>query len=44
MVIPNKDQSEVLDTLKSIFEKTEYPNYETVIIETLSGSEDLCVL
>lgn len=27
VVIPNKDQSEVLDTcLKSIFEKTEYPN------------------
>lgn len=37
VVIPNKDQSEVLDTcLKSIFEKTEYPNYEIVIIENNS--------
>ena len=37
ILIPNKDQVETLDTcLKSIYEKTDYPNFEIVIVENNS--------
>ncbi len=37
VLIPNKDQVDTLDTcLTSIFEKTDYPNYEILIIENNS--------
>ncbi|MDO5424441.1 MAG: glycosyltransferase family 2 protein [Eubacteriales bacterium] len=40
VIIPNKDQSETLDQcLRSIFEKTDYPNYEIVIVENNSTEE-----
>ncbi|MDY3918771.1 MAG: glycosyltransferase family 2 protein [Candidatus Limivivens sp.] len=37
VIIPNKDQVESLDLcLRSIFEKTDYPNYEILIVENNS--------
>ncbi len=40
ILIPNKDQVETLDTcVRSIIEKTTYPNYEIVIIENNSTSQ-----
>ena len=40
ILIPNKDQAETLEQcLRSIFDKTEYPNYEIIIIENNSEEE-----
>ncbi|MBX9033646.1 glycosyltransferase family 2 protein [Gordonibacter massiliensis (ex Traore et al. 2017)] len=40
IVIPNKDESDVLDTcLKSIIEKTTYDNYEIVLVENNSTDQ-----
>lgn len=37
VIIPNKDQARTLDQcLRSVFEKTDYPNYEIVIVENNS--------
>lgn len=40
IIIPTKDKSEVLDTcLKSIIEKTNYKNYEIIVIDNNSSEE-----
>lgn len=41
ILIPNKDQAETLATcLDSIYEKTDYPNYEIVVVENNSEKEE----
>ncbi len=42
IIIPNKDEKETLQTcLKSIREKTDYDNYEIIIIENNSTSDEI---
>lgn len=42
IIIPNKDQKETLEAcLKSIREKTEYKNYEIIIIENNSTTDEI---
>ena len=42
VIIPNKDQKEHLQTcLDSLLEKTAYPNYEILVIENNSTSEEI---
>ncbi len=41
ILIPNKDQAETLATcLDSIYEKTDYPHYEIVVVENNSEKEE----
>ena len=41
ILIPNKDQAETLATcLNSIYEKTDYPNYEIIVVENNSEKEE----
>lgn len=41
ILIPNKDQAETLDTcVKSIYEKTDYPHFEILVVENNSEKEE----
>ena len=41
ILIPNKDQAETLDTcVRSIYEKTDYPHFEILIVENNSEKEE----
>lgn len=45
IIIPTKDKSQVLDVcLKSIYEKTNYKNYEVIVIDNNSQKEETFVL
>ncbi len=40
ILIPNKDNTDILDTcVRSIYEKTDYPNYEILVVENNSTEE-----
>lgn len=42
IIIPNKDQKETLETcIKSVLAKTAYPNYEIIIVENNSTTEEI---
>ena len=42
IIIPNKDEKEVLQTcVNSILEKTTYANYEIIIVENNSETEEI---
>lgn len=45
IIIPTKDKKDVLDTcLKSIYEKTEYSNYEVIVVDNNSREEETFAL